>query len=159
MEATPTVPSRRIPLSQQEAQGTVLRLLQDTANILPTGTTLDGSRYPIGRMDKYCEDDPAGPESPVHVEDWRDLKLPFGTDFDQVIAATGDTWTQWGWHVIERDGFEMPNRFGYTPEGYVLHLEARTDAGAAPLLIGTSPCYPGDLRTDIPRNPPLIPQN
>lgn len=75
MEATPTAPKPRIPTSQQEAQDTVLRLLRDTANMLPAGTTLDGSRYRIGRMDEYCEDDPTGPDFPVHVEDWRDLNL------------------------------------------------------------------------------------
>ena len=159
MEATPTVPNPKIPTSQQEAQDTVLRLLQETANVLPAGTTLDGARYRIGRMDKYCEDDPAGPDSPVHVEDWRDLKLPPGADFNQIIAQTGTFWEQWGWQVIERDGFEKPNRFGYTPDGYILHLEARNNAGAAPLLIGTSPCYPGNLRADIPRNPPVIAQS
>ena len=26
-------------------------------------------------------------------------------------------------------------------------------------LIGSSPCYPGSLRTDIPRNPPVITRN
>lgn len=76
MEATPTAPNPKIPTSQQEAQDTVLRLLRDTANMLPAGTTLDGSRYRIGRMDEYCEDDPTGPNIPVHVEDWRDLNLP-----------------------------------------------------------------------------------
>lgn len=162
MEATPTVPDPKIPASQQEAQDTVLQLLQQTANVLPSGTTLDGSRYRIGKMDRYCEDNPEGPDSPVHIEDWRDVKLPPGSDFDTVITQTGDTWKQWGWQVIERDGFERPNRFGYTPDGYVLHLEARNNVGAGPLLIATSPCYPGNLRSDIPRNPPVIgqgPQN
>ena len=100
MEATPTVPNPKIPTSQQEAQDTVLRLLQETANVLPAGTTLDGARYRIGRMDKYCEDDPAGPDSPVYVEDWRDLKLPPGTDFNQIIAQTATTWEQWGLSLI-----------------------------------------------------------
>jgi hypothetical protein len=159
MEATPTVPNPKIPASQQEAQDTVLRLLQETANVMPPGTSLDGSRYRIGKMDRSCEDNPAGPDSPVHIEDWRDVKLPPGTDFDTVIAQTGDFWTQWGWQVVEREGFEKPNRFGYTPEGYVLHLEARNNAGAGPLLIGSSPCYPGSLRADTPRNPPLVNQN
>ena len=108
MEATPTVPNPKIPASQQEAQDTVLRLLQETANVLPPGTSLDGSRYRIGKMDRSCEDNPAGPDSPVHIEDWRDVKLPPGTDFDTVIAQTGDIWTQWGWQVVEREGFEKP---------------------------------------------------
>lgn len=158
MEPTPAVPSPKIPASQQEAQDTVLRYLQQTLDVFPPGSSLDGSRYRIGRMDRYCEDDPAGADSPVHVEDWRDVKLPPGTDFNALISHTGEIWKQWGWQVIERDGFEKPNRFGYTPDGYVLHLEARNKVGATPFLIGSSPCYPGSLRGDIPRNPPLIKQ-
>jgi len=34
----------------------------------------------------------------------------------------------------------------------------RNNAGGGPLLIGTSPCYPGNLRSDIPRNPLVITQ-
>lgn len=126
---------------------------------MPAGTTLDGTRYRIGKMTRFCEDDPRGPDAPVHIEDWRDVRIPPGNDFDGVIAQTGETWRGWGWHVIERDGFGKPNRFGYTPDGYVLHLEARSSVGAAPFLIGSSPCFSGNLRRDLEANPPVIEQS
>lgn len=133
-----------------------MELLQKTVDVLPAGSSLDGSRYQVGTMDRYCENDPAGTTSAVHVEDWRDVQLTNDVDADAVITQTADIWRQWGWRVIERDGFEKPNRFGYTPDGYVLHLEARDRGG--PLLIGSSPCYPNGLQADTPRNPTLITQ-
>lgn len=159
MEYTPVEGNSPSPTSQQVAQDTVLGYLRRTLNAMPPGAVLDGTRYRIGKMTRYCEDDPRGPDAPVHVEDWRDVNLPPGTDFDTVIARTGETWKEWGWRVIERDGFEKPNRFGYTPDGYVLHLEARTKAGATPFLIGSSPCFPGSLRRDIERNPAVMTQS
>jgi hypothetical protein len=47
-----------------------------------------------------------------------------GNDPNNVIAKIGDIWKSWGWYVIERDGFQKPNRFGYAPDGYSLQLEA-----------------------------------
>lgn len=159
MESTRVGKNPKIPTSQQEAQDAVLGYLKQTINIMPSGSDLDGARYRIGKMTRYCEDDPSGPDAPVHVEDWRDVNLPPGTDFNAMISQTGETWKKWGWHVIERDGFEKPNRFGYTPDGYVLHLEARNNVAATPFLIGSSPCFPGNLRRDIPWNPPVITQS
>jgi hypothetical protein len=78
MEQTPVPASPKIPTSQQEAQDTVLRYLQQTVDALPKGTTLDGTRYAIGDGTAYCEDNPSGPDTPVHVEDWRDMTLPPG---------------------------------------------------------------------------------
>ncbi|WP_236054742.1 hypothetical protein [Mycobacterium sp. SM1] len=117
-----------IPTSQQQAQDTGLRYLQQTLDILPAGSDLDRTRYRIRKMTRYCANDPSGPDAPVHVEVWRDVNLPAGTDFDAMISRTGQIWQQWGWQIIERAGFEKPNRFGYTPDGYVLHLEARNAA-------------------------------
>lgn len=159
MEQLPVPPSPKVPASQQEAQDTVLRYLQRTVDALPKGTTLDGTRYAVGSGTTHCEDEPKGLDAPVHFEDWRDVKLPAGTDPAAIIGQTGDIWKQWGWQVIERDGFVKPNRFGYAPDGYVLQIEARTDPNVAPSLIGSSPCYPGNLRNDnIPR-PPVISQD
>ena len=148
MESTPVAGNAKGPASQQQAQDTVLDYLRQTVDTMPAGTVLDGTRYRIGKLTRYCEDDPRGPDAPVHIEDWRDVNLPPGADFDAVIAQTGETWKKWGWHVIEREGFEKPNRFGYTPDGYVLHLEARNNVGATPFLIGSSPCFPGSARRD-----------
>lgn len=49
MEPTPTAQDPKIPSSQQEAQDTVLRYLQQTVDALPAGSTLDGSRYRSAR--------------------------------------------------------------------------------------------------------------
>jgi hypothetical protein len=66
---------------------------------------------------------------------------------------------KWGWQVIERDGFTKPNRFGYAPDGYVLQIEARPDPKYPPSLVGSSPCFPGNLpKDDVPRSP-VIQQN
>jgi hypothetical protein len=158
MEQLPVPASPKIPTSQQEAQDTVQRYLQMTVDALPKGTSLDGTRYMVGSGTTACQDNPSGPDAPVHFEDWRDMKLPPGTDFTGIITQTGEIWKKWGWQVIERDGFTKPNRFGYAPDGYVLQIEARPDPNQPPSLIGSSPCYPGNLRNDkIPR-PPIIQQ-
>ena len=159
MEQTPVPASPKIPASQQEAQDTVLRYLQRTVDALPKGTSLDGTRYMVGKGTNYCDDNPSGPDAPVHVEDWRDINLPPGiTDFNTIISQTGDIWKRWGWQVIERDGFSKPNRFGYAPDGYTLQIEARPDPKSPPSIIGMSPCFPGKLRDDGISHPPLIQQ-
>ena len=158
MAQTPVPASPKIPTSQQEAQDTVLRYLQTTVDALPKGTSLDGTRYTVGSATTYCEDNPGGPDAPVHFEDWRDLNLPPGTDFNAIIAQTGEIWKQWGWEVIERDGFAKPNRFAYAPDGYVLQIEARPDPKYPPSLVGSSPCFPGNLRDDV-HKPPVIQQS
>ncbi|MGJ6122333.1 hypothetical protein QN239_07130 [Mycolicibacterium sp. Y3] len=159
MESIPTASSPKIPASQQEAQDAIVRYLQATIDALPKGTTLDGSRYVVGDGTAYCEDNPSGDNAPVHVEDWRDMSLPPGTDFSAIIKETGDIWKQWGWQVIERDGFTKPNRFGYAPDGYVLQIEARQDPKYPPSLVGSSPCFPGNLRSANVTKSPLIAQS
>lgn len=158
MEQTPVPASPKVPTSQQEAQETVVRYLQQTIDALPKGTTLDGTRYAIGDGTAHCDDNPSGPDAPVHVEDWRDMTLPPGTDFNAIIAQTGDIWKQWGWQVIERDGFSEPNRFGDALDGYTLQIEARPDLKYPPSLVGSSPCFPGDLRSDTVSRPAIIQQ-
>ncbi|CQD02160.1 MULTISPECIES: hypothetical protein [Mycobacterium] len=159
MEPTPVVPSPKIPASQQEAQDTVLRYLQQTVNGLPKGSSLDGSRYVVGGDTQYCEDEPSGPNAPVRFSDWRDIKTPPGIDFNALVAQVGDLWKSWGWQVIERNGYDKPNRFGYAPDGYVLQITASYPPTYPPSIIGASPCYPGNLRrNDIQRNPPVITQ-
>lgn len=160
MEATPSVPSPKVPASQQEAQDTVLRYLQDTVNALPPGSTLDGTRYVAGGDTRYCDDDPSGPDAPVRFSDWRDIQTSAQMDFTKLVSEIGDVWKSWGWQVIERDGYEKPNRFGYAPDGYVLQITASYPPTYPPSIIAASPCYPGTLRRDdIPRNPPIITQN
>lgn len=160
MEPTPKVANPKIPASQQEAQDTVLRYLQQTVDALPKGSSLDGSRYIVGDGVSYCEDEPADHNAPVHFADLRDMKLPPEiTDFNAIISHTGDVWKSWGWQVLERDGFDKPNRFGYAPDGYVLQIRAAYPVTYPPSVIGTSPCFPGNLRRDdTPRNPVVITQ-
>lgn len=158
MESIPTAPSPKIPTSQQEAQDTVLRYLQETLNALPPGSSLNGSRYIAGGSTRYCEDDPSGPDAPVRFSDWRDLQTPAGVDFNSLIAQVGERWKSWGWQVLEHDGYEKPNRFGYAPDGYVLQIAASHPATYPPSIIGSSPCFPGNLRRDIEPNPAVITQ-
>lgn len=158
MEPTPVAPSPKIPTSQQEAQDTVLRHLQDTVNALPPGSSLDGTRYVAGGDTRFCDDDPSGPDAPVRFSDWRDIQMPPQDDYKQVVLDVGDLWESWGWQVIEREGYDKPNRFGYAPDGYVLQITASYPPTYPPSVIGASPCFPGNLRADIPRNPPVIKQ-
>jgi hypothetical protein len=50
--------------------------------------------------------------------------------------------------VMERDGFEKPNQFGYPPDGYRVQIEAAHPADYPPTLTVTSPCFPANLRQD-----------
>ncbi|MCV6978709.1 hypothetical protein H7I53_00510 [Mycolicibacterium pulveris] len=147
-----------MPTSQQEAQDTALRYLQQTIDALPEGISLDGTRYMVGDGTTYCEDNPADRGAPVKLEDWRDMRVPPETDMKALVAQVGGIWESWGWDVVERDGFDKPNRFGFAPDGYVLHIQARTDLTQAPTLIGASPCFPGDRRQEVPR-PPVLAQS
>ena len=158
MEPTPVAKSPKIPTSQQEAQDTIVRYLQDTINALPKGTSIDGSRYVIGDGTSYCEDDPADQNAPVMVVDIRDMTLPPGTDTATVIAEAGKTWQRWGWKVLQRDGFSKPNQFGYAPDGYVLQIESRPNPTQPPSLTGTSPCFAGGLRSADVKKPLILQQ-
>lgn len=158
MEPTPAAPSPKIPASQQEAQEMVLRYLQQTVDAMPRGAILDGRRLAVGDGVRYCEDDPSGPDAPVRFSDWRDVTVPNGTLSSEVVVQVGEVWRSWGWQVIERDGFPKPNRFGYGPDGYRLQIKVRSDEQQSLSLIGSSPCFSGSLRRDIPRNPLVITQ-
>lgn len=156
VQEVPDPASAVIPTSQQQAQDTLVGYLQRTVDALPAGTALDGSRYGPNTRAVYCEDNPADTTAPVHVEDWRDMRPPPATDTATLVAQTGELWRQWGWDVIERDGFPTPNRFGYAPDGYVLQIKARDDLTQPPSVIGLSPCFPGDLQVEGMPRPPLI---
>ncbi|WP_082695580.1 hypothetical protein [Mycobacterium sp. IS-1742] len=158
MEPTPIVPSPVVPESQRQAQDTINRYLSDTVNAMPKGTTLDGTRYIVGDGTSFCEDNPSGDDPPVRVTDWRDVEPPEGTDFAVLIDQTGALWKSWGWQVLERDGFDKPNRFGYAPDGYVLQISARPDPTQPPSLIASSPCFPESRRDSGVRKIPVISQ-
>ncbi|MCG5433562.1 hypothetical protein LV457_14875 [Mycobacterium sp. MYCO198283] len=159
MERLPRPSAPVVPASQQEAADTVTRYLQRTIDALPPGTGLDGRRYGTNVQVTYCEDDPADENAPVLVQDLRDMTLPPDTDTPTIVARTGEIWQQWGWDVVERDGFPKPNRFGYAADGYSLQIVARADTRQAPSLTGVSPCFPGSLRDDWVQRPPLMTQS
>ena len=96
MEQLPVPADPKIPTSQQEAQDTVLRYMQQTIDALPEGVSLDGTRYMIGDGTTYCEDEPADRNAPVKLEDWRDMKVPPDTDVKALIAQVGGIWESWG---------------------------------------------------------------
>lgn len=137
-----------VPESQQQAQDTVLDYLRKTVQELPSGTVLDRSRYP-GPNNVPCGDDIAGiPDNQFY--DMREAKFPPGSDIAALIERTGQIWTGWGWRVVQRDGFRAPNRFGYGPDGYLLQIVAADPLDYPPTIIGSSPCFPGELaRSDI----------
>lgn len=159
MEPTPIAPSPVVPESQRQAQDMINRYLSDTVNAMPEGTTLDGTRYIVGDGTTFCEDDPSGDDPPVMVTDWRDVEPPEGSDFAALIIETGELWKSWGWQVLERNGFDKPNRFGYAPDGYVLQISARPDPTQPPSLIASSPCFPESRRDSAVRKIPVISQS
>ncbi|MCV7195120.1 hypothetical protein H7J74_01270 [Mycobacterium angelicum] len=141
-----------IPKSQQQAQDTVIGYLRKTLQALPPGTTLDASRYSSGATVAPCKD---VANSPMELATNGDMTLPPGTDTNSIVAKAGDIWKSWGWYVYERDAFYKPNRFGYSPDGYVLQIIARYKPDYPPGLQGISPCFPRDLPDD--RSPfPMI---
>jgi hypothetical protein len=137
----------RPPISQQQAQDTVLGYLKKTLQALPTGTVFDRARYP-GSGNTPCNDEPTG-VPPNEFSDVRDAIFPPGTDPDAMVIKAGEIWQGWGWRVRERDGFGKPNRFGYAPDGYSLQIVAARHKMNPPTITGVSPCFPGELVRDI----------
>jgi hypothetical protein len=136
-----------VPISQQHAQDTIIGYLKKTLRALPPGTTLDATRYSGGTNTPPCEDVTNG-VAPKSFSTIGELNLPPGVDPVGIVAQLGDAWKSWGWYVVERDGFRKPNRFGYAPDGYILHIMAKDPVSDPPTLIGDSPCFPGDLPKD-----------
>lgn len=158
MEPTPTAASPKVPGSQREALNTVLQYLQRTVDGLPPGTMLDGTDA-RGGANLSCDDNYSGPGSgPTEYIVATDVVGPAGLKPTDLIARTGDLWRNWGFTVVERDGFEKPNQFGYPPDGYRVQIEAAYPADYPPTLTVTSPCFPGGLRRDNLPIPPVIHQ-
>ena len=137
-----------VPTSQQQAQDTVLGYLKKTLDALPPGVVFDASRYGSAASTSPCGDQPNPPTKEFAATG--DLKLPPGVDSRQLIAQVGETWKSWGWWVFERDGMFKPNRSGFSPDGYELHIEVPGKPGP-PNITGTSPCFARDIaRDDLP---------
>lgn len=144
---------RVVPTSQQQAQDTVIGYLKKTLQALPAGAVFDRSRS-AGSGNTPCNDEPTG-VPPNEFSDIRDAVFPPGTNLDAMIAKAGDIWQDWGWYVLERDGFRKPNRFGYAPDGYSLQIVAANPTGY-PTITGVSPCFPGELARDDIRVPVVL---
>jgi hypothetical protein len=139
------------PTSQQQAQDTVLEYIKRTLAALPPGVVFDASRYSGGTTALPCNDAPLNTNPPVEFTATGDLTVPSEVDADKLIAETGGIWKSWGWWVFERDDFSKPNRFGYAPDGYILHIEVSSPPGYSPSVVATSPCFPHDIaRNDVP---------
>lgn len=143
-----------VPTSQQQAQDTVLGYLKKTLQELPPGTVFDRARY-AGSGNTPCSDEPTG-IPPNEYSDIRDAVFPPETDLDAMIAKAGEIWQSWGWYVRERGGSAKPNRFGYAPDGYSLHIVAADRHGYPPTIVGVSPCFPGELVRDDLKAPAVL---
>jgi len=142
-------PKDVVPQSQQQAQDRLKDYLLRTLRELPDGTTLDATRYGSAGHNSWCEDEPADPKNaPTRYHTSGDLKFAPGTDPAAMIRRVGDIWREWGWYVMERDGFRKPNQFGYGPDGYRLQIVIAARDGYPPTLAGSSPCFPGALARD-----------
>jgi hypothetical protein len=159
MEHTPVAQSPKVPNSQQEAQDMVLGYLQKTINGLPPGTALDSSDAQ-GGSNLACDDNYTGPGSgPTEYTAALHVVGTQGIAPAELIDRTGKLWQSWNLTVMERDGFEKPNRFAYAPDGYRLQIEAAYPANYSPTLTVISPCFAGDLRKDDIPFPKVIRQS
>ncbi|MCX2929870.1 hypothetical protein ORI20_06280 [Mycobacterium sp. CVI_P3] len=146
-----------MPQSEQEAQDAILGYLRRTLAVLPPGTVVDSHGYVNSGKPVWCEDEPKDPKTaPVHVQAVGDVKVPGDMDPKALITKVGDAWRSWGWYVIERDGFNKPNQFGYGPDGYRLQIEMSNPPSYPPTLTAISPCFPGDLPRDDVSFPRVI---
>jgi hypothetical protein len=140
----------KVPTSQQEAQDTVLEYLKKTLAALSPGVVFDAGRFGSAASTAPCNDAPLNTNPPKDFSATGDLTLPPGADASKLVAEVGDVWKSWGWWVFERDGMYKPNRSGFSPDGYELHIGVPGLPGP-PNLTGTSPCYPRDIaRDDLP---------
>ncbi|WP_232315542.1 hypothetical protein [Mycobacterium celatum] len=159
MEPTPVAPSPKVPSSQQEAQDTVLHYLQKTVDGLPPGTVLDSSDSQ-GGSNLACDDNYTGPgPGPTEYTAAMHVIGPEGTAPAELVARSGELWQSWGLTVMERNGFEKPNRFAYATDGYRLQIEAAYPPQYPPTLTVISPCFSGDVRRDGLPFPKVIHQS
>ncbi|EFV14022.1 hypothetical protein [Segniliparus rugosus] len=132
------------PSTPEEARDIIHKYLQKTLRELPDGYILDSSRFGgVGGNLSPCDDTPS-PESPPSMYDnWRVLVSHSETNYNSIIGKVGDIWRGWGWPVEERNGFDKPNRFSISPDGYTLSIKAAPSGNpqSPPSVIVTSPCF------------------
>ena len=146
-----------VPKTHQEARDTVVGYLQRTLAALGPGAVIDASRYLVAGTTSYCDDNDSGPNAPRYFTTLGEITDPAIRDGSQLVEKVGEIWRGWGWYVLEREGWGKPNRFGYTPDGYIMHIEAAPQPGYPPSISTTSPCFPGAIaRDDLPRVPLVL---
>ncbi|WP_245535321.1 hypothetical protein [Segniliparus rotundus] len=146
------------PSSQWQAQEVLYEYMRKTLQALPQGISLDNTRLSPGGGVDTCEDRIDSENSPISYYDYRDMRVPQGIDYAELVAKVGDVWRSWGWRVEERKGSDNPNRYGYSPDGYSLNITARPPQFASfpPSFGGNTPCFPPELRDDHVPIPPVI---
>lgn len=142
------VTTTAVPQSQQQAQDTVVGHLRRTLAELPPGTVLDATRFAGTGHTSYCDDNDSGPSAPMRFHTIGELKVPDGSDRGDLVSRVGDIWRGWGWQVAELDGFRIPNRFGYSPDGYRIQIVTAARAGYPPTVQASSPCFPRRIAHD-----------
>ncbi|MEB3049455.1 hypothetical protein KV112_06825 [Mycolicibacter sp. MYC123] len=138
------------PISQQEAQDTVLGYFEMTLQALPPGAVIVATDYGGAETTGPCNGAVAGTDPPQEFSAIGQLETP-GPGSDRTVVAVGDTWRSWGWWVFERDGLAKPNRFGYAPDGYAFQIQVSDPPGYSPIVSAISPCYShAAARADAP---------
>lgn len=143
------------PVSQQEAQDTVLGYFEMTLHALPSGTVIVATHYGGAETTGPCNGAVAGTDPPQEFSAIGQLETP-GPGSDRTIVAVGDTWKSWGWWVFERDDFRRPNRFGYAPDGYAFQIQVSDLPGYPPTVSAISPCYSHAAARDDAPFPAMI---
>lgn len=141
------------PQSQQHVQDIIVGYLRDTVATLPAGTVIDAGRFARPGQNSLCDDAESGPVAPMRFHTVGELRAT--GEETSIVAAVGVIWRRWGWHVVEREGFRTPNRFGYSPDGYRLQIVS-TGAGHPPVVQASSPCFPRPVANDDVAFPVII---
>ncbi len=128
------------PDFQQRVQDTVAGHLRRTLAGLPPGTMIDSRRFAGSGHNSPCDDTSSDSTAPIRFHTVGELKIPHEAESTDAIRTAGQIWQDWGWQVVERDGFRTPNRFGNSPDGYRLQIVA-TVPGHPPTVQASSPCF------------------
>lgn len=151
-EGAPTVDA---PTSRRKAQQKLYEYMSNTLQYLPEGIALDNTRYEgAGGGVDTCDDRIDSENAPIFYYDSRDMHVPKGIEYNDLISKVGEIWRGWGWSVEERDGTYKPNRQGKSPEGYTLNIQAGYPVGYPPTMDGNTPCFSPQFRHEpvpIPR--------
>ncbi|WP_084206643.1 hypothetical protein [Segniliparus rugosus] len=142
--------------SQQQAQETLYGYMRKTLEALSAGIDIESAHPWQGGSTGACDDRIDQENAPVSYSDFRGIRAPAGTDYNDLILRFGDVWKGWGWRVVERSGDNKPNRYAISPDGYILSIEAGNPVGYPPTMLGRTPCFSPKLRDDHVPKPRVI---